>query len=233
MEGKVDLACRLLDSYITSYVNDEIRSEALVKSLDAFQRFIEVAANAHAELINFSKIADDCQVSHTACKNYFSILEDTLIGSFLYPFHLSTRKQMTQQPKFYFFDNGVNRAAKRLVFDQPGNLEQGKLFEQLVFQELLKANDYFEKKFSFYLWRTVDGAEVDFLVCKAQEVVLAIECKATSRPALRDFSGIRSFKKIFPKVTAVLCAQVEEDRLLDGKYPVVSILSLLEMTKKL
>ncbi len=225
------LACDLLDAYVSTYIQDEIRNEALVKSLDAFQRFLEVAAAQFAEQINFAKIADDCLASSTAVTNYYSILEDTLIGSFLTPFASSVRKEFSQQPKFYFFDNGVTRAIQGLSRSEYTNLEKGKLFEQAVFNELKKINDYYRKNLKFYLWRTSTGVEVDFVVMRNREILLAIECKATAHPTERDLAGLKIFKRSNPKVPVVLCCLVETDQLIKEDYPAVSLQSLLEKVK--
>ncbi len=42
--------------------------------------FLEVAALTNGEIVNYSSIASDCGVSAVTVKEYFSILQDTLIG---------------------------------------------------------------------------------------------------------------------------------------------------------
>ena len=71
---------RLLAAYIDVYLKEEIKEEALVRNLDAFQRFLEVAALTDGEIINNNNIAQECGVHATTVSSYFDILEDTLIG---------------------------------------------------------------------------------------------------------------------------------------------------------
>jgi len=93
----------LLRAYVITYLKEEVKSEALVRNLQVFQKFLDVAAAQYAEQINFSGIARDCQIALSTIREYYSILEDTFLGTFLYPYLKSQRKRMSHQPKFYFF----------------------------------------------------------------------------------------------------------------------------------
>ena len=106
LENKTDEARDLLRAYTVAYLNEEIKAEALVRNLNGFQNFLDIAAAQFAEQINFSSVSRECQVSLSTVREYYSILEDTLIGFFLFPYLKSLRKRMSHSPKFYFFENG-------------------------------------------------------------------------------------------------------------------------------
>ena len=76
-------------------------------------RILEVAAQCNGQIINYSNIARDVGVDDKTIKNYFSVLEDTLIGFHLNAYHGSFRKRLNTKPKFYFIDPGVVRALSR------------------------------------------------------------------------------------------------------------------------
>jgi predicted AAA+ superfamily ATPase len=232
-EQKVDLAIELLSSYVSTYLEEEIKKEALVRELAPFQRFLEVAAQAVGSLINFSKISDDSQVQYSAVANYFSILEDTLLGFFLPPYHLSVRKQLRKQPKFYFFDNGVNRAILNTLRASQVGLEKGTMFEQFVIQEVRRLNDYYRKNFKLYFWRTEAGAEIDLLICSGTRILLAIECKATRQVSKRDLSGLRAFNKDYPSVPCYICAPIERDIEVDRGFDAITLESLVKKLEQL
>jgi predicted AAA+ superfamily ATPase len=82
-----------LDAYVHTYLLEEVTAEQLVRNIQPFRRFLEVAAQASGTIINFSAIAREIQVDTKTAQNYFSILEDTLLGSFLPAFNQSVRKQ--------------------------------------------------------------------------------------------------------------------------------------------
>jgi uncharacterized protein len=215
-KGDSSSAEQLLRSYVSTYLTEEIRSEALVRQLDNFQRFLEVSAWQYAKEVNLSMLSDQAQVSLPSVKNYYGILEDTLIGFFLYPYSLSIRKQLSRTPKFYFFDNGVVRAIQGLVSVEPGFQEKGLLFEQYMIQEVLRINKYYQKDLKLNFWKTIHGAEVDLVLSRGNKIIFAVEFKSTPFPALRDLSGLRSFAEEYPNVKKVLCAPVERQMMLDS-----------------
>lgn len=231
--GDEILAKDLLDAYISIYLEEEIRQEALVRELAPFQRFLEIAAQSSSKMINFSKIADESQISHTAATNYFSILEDTLIGFFIPAYHASVRKQLTKQPKFYFFDNGVNRAILSNLNSQLSGLEKGAMFEQFVIQEIRRVNDYFKKKLKLYYWRTEAGAEVDLLICRREQILLAVECKSTPHISKRDLSGLKAFKKDYPNVKTIICAPIDRTQEMEPGFSAVGLRELVDVVVEL
>jgi uncharacterized protein len=91
-----------LQAYAFTYLKEEIRGEQLTKNLDAFRRFLEVAAQCNGKIINYANLARDVGVDDKTIKEYFTILEDTLVGFLLEPFQHSFRKRLSQKPKFYF-----------------------------------------------------------------------------------------------------------------------------------
>ena len=106
---------RFLRSYALTYLKEEIVSEQIIRKLDPFRQFLEVAAQSNGKIVNFTKIADDVGVDTKTVISYFSILEETLIGYLLHPFHQSIRKSQRTNPKFYFFDLGIKRALDRTL----------------------------------------------------------------------------------------------------------------------
>jgi predicted AAA+ superfamily ATPase len=232
-QKKVAAANSLLRSYVSTYLTEEIKAESLVRNLDYFQRFLEVAAHQFAKETNVSEIAEQAQISYSSAVNYFGILEDTLLGYFLHPYATSIRKQLTKTPKFYFFDNGVTRAIRGLVSTDVTNQEEGLLFEQFMVQEVLRVNSYHNKDFKINFWRTTGGAEVDLVISRENQILLAIEFKASPFPRSRDLSGLLSFKEEYPKTPVILCAQVERARMIDDKVKVIPPIEVLKIVEEL
>ena len=93
MDGDKGEARSLLQSYVTTYVKEEIQAEALTRHVGAFHRFLEVSAQSNAQVIEFATVSRDCSVPSSTVKEYYSILEDTLLGDFLWPWDRSERKK--------------------------------------------------------------------------------------------------------------------------------------------
>lgn len=208
LKKKENNARDLLRAYAVTYLKEEIKAEALVRNLQGFQNFLDIAAAQYSEQVNFSAVSRDCQVALSTVKEYYSILEDTLIGFFLYPYLKSQRKRMSRQPKFYFFDNGATRALLGTLQDPPAISEQGRLFEQWLVQEVIRLNDYQQKDWKLSFWRTSHGAEVDLLISRGMKLLYAIECKFTKQPSMSHLSGLRSFHEQYPDVPCYIAAPV-------------------------
>jgi predicted AAA+ superfamily ATPase len=219
-QKKKEEAQDLLRAYAITYLREEIKAEALVRNLQGFQKFLDIAVAQYGEQINFSAVSRDCQVALSTVREYYSILEDTLIGFFLYPYLKSQRKRMSHQPKFYFFDNGVTRALLGTLQDPPNVAEQGRLFEQWILQEIIRLNEYQQKDWKLSFWRTSHGAEVDLLISRGTKLLYAIECKFTKQPSTSHLSGLRSFHEKHKDVPCYIVAPVNQpSRLSFARVP--------------
>lgn len=181
---------RYLISYSNTYLKEEILEEQIIKNLTPFRRFLEVAAQSNGKIINYSKIARDVGSSDINVKEYFSILEDTLIGFLLEPFHSSFRKRLSQKPKFYFFDTGVARSLSRqLSFELiPQTSAFGEVFEHLVIIEAMRLISYFCPEYKASYIRTKDDAEIDLVIERPNKPLLCIEIKSNSNVLEADLS---------------------------------------------
>lgn len=190
-----------LESYVATYLREEIQQEGLVRSLGPFARFLEAASFSQASVLNVSAVARDCGVERKVVENYFSILEDLLIAVQVPVFAKKAKRRVAAHPKFYFFDAGLYRALRpKGPLDRPEHIE-GHALETLVFQELRAINDYLRLGYSIHYWRTADGREVDF-VLYGEAGIKAIEVKRAATPASSDFSGLRAFLEDYPMAKA-------------------------------
>ena len=190
-----------LRSYVSTYLKEEIQQEAHVRRIDAFARFLEVAAQFHGEQINASTIAKSAGVSSQTIGEYFTILEDTLLGWRLQGWSASTYKQLRTTPKFYFFDNGVANALRGELginlTERSGRF--GKLFEAWVLQEMIRYNSYHNLDLKFSYWRTNSGIEIDVIVSRgAGHPIAAIEIKSTTSPEAKELVGLNRFHQDYP-----------------------------------
>ena len=179
-------------AYIGSYLHDEILTEARIRNMDAFTRFLEAAAFSNGEMVNFSNIAADCGVSAPTVRNYFQILEDTLTGRFIQSYQKKPKRRVITAPKFYFFDLGIaNYLLKRSNIEQ-GSEAFGKAFEHFIYQEICAHSSYSDLNYAISYWRTASGLEVDFILGDHE---VAVEVKATQMANPRHASGLLRFSE--------------------------------------
>jgi len=190
----------ILRAYSDTYLREEIQMEGLVRNLGGFYRFLEVAASASGEMLNFTNIARECQLQARSVMSYYEILEDTLIGFRLLPWLKSERKRLVAHPKFYFFDTGITNAINRRLAEPPDSRLYGRLFEQYMILEAYRHIQYSASESRQFFWRTNTGAEVDLLIEKHGTLTGAFEFKSASEVGGDDFSGLRAFRSDNPSV---------------------------------
>lgn len=177
-----ELKMRYLQTYSHTYLKEEIWEEHFVKDLAPFRRFLEVAAQMNGKIINYSNISRDTGIDDKTVKNYYFILEDTLIGFFLEGFEHSFRRRLSTKPKFYFFDVGVTRALARLLSLPliPSTSAYGDAFEHFVILECIKLCSAHHSEYRFSYMKTKDDAEVDLVVERPGLPILFIEIKSST-----------------------------------------------------
>lgn len=192
---------RRLSAYIDVYLKEEIKEEALVRNLDAFQRFLEVAAMTDGEMINLKNIAQDCGISANTVAAYFDILEDTLVGFRVPAFTKKQKRRIMQAPRFYYFDVGVaNHLLHRKELVR-GTEAYGHAFEHLVIQEIRAWLSYTESDEGLAYWRTYSGQEVDVIIGDAR---VAIEIKSSEEVQSRHLKGLKAFAEENPEARLMI-----------------------------
>lgn len=188
-----------LKTYVQVYLTEEIRAEQLVRDLDPFRDFLEVAAQMNGKILNYSRISSEVGVSDKSIHTYFQILQDTYVGFYLPSFHRSIRKSQKQHPKFYFFDIGVKRQLDRTIVGPlvAGTVAFGEAFEHFIILEIQRLAAYYQKEWSFSYFQTKEGNEIDLIVSLDRRRELLIEIKSTSKIIPEDFSYLNTLAMDF------------------------------------
>ncbi len=209
---------QLLKSYVETYLKEEIEAEALVRSSGTFLRFLFQAGHENGQSLNFSNIAREVGCSHTTVKEYFQILEDTLVGTMIFPYQKSLRKRLSQHPKFYFFDTGVVRAlTKKLSVPlEPQTPEYGRYFEQWIINETIKINDYHNKDWTLSYIRTESGTEIDLIIETPNGKTIAVEIKSTQTPFEGSLKKNLSLADSLPNPHKICVCTAQNPRKIDG-----------------
>lgn len=189
---------KTLESYAEAYIEEEILREASARNLGAYGRFLELAAVESGKPINLTRISQESGIAISTVRGFYEVLEDTLIGFRVPPFSRSGSARVLKTPRFFLLDTGVRNAVARLPVER-GILavEAGSLFEHWVACELAARIGYLGRGRRLSYWRTVDGAEVDFVLEGPREAI-PIEAKYTANPHPRDAAAIERFIDRYP-----------------------------------
>ena len=192
---------RYLESYIHTYLKEEILVEQLIRKVKPFKDFLEIAAQCNGQIINYSKIAKNLRVDYTTVQAYFDILEDTYLGFYLKSFHRSIRKQQSQAPKFFLFDGGVTRALLRQSRSplKKGSYEYGSAFEHFIILELFRLNNYYEKNFRISYLKDKNGNEIDIVIQKPSGKEILVEIKSSDRSLKEQGKTLEKFLELWDR----------------------------------
>lgn len=222
---------KYLESYVTTYLREEVQQEGLTRNLGAFSRFLETASFSQAQLLSISEVARECAVHRKVAENYFSILEDLLLAERIPVFTKKAKRRLVGHPKFYFFDAGVYRALRpRGPLDTVEDID-GAALETTVYQELRAVNHYDDLGYRIYFWRTTAGHEVD-LVLYGERGLIAIEVKRSQRVIGAMLKGLQSFLQEYPMARAYFLYGGDREY-WEGKIRVLSVASFLENATRL
>lgn len=172
-------AVDILEAYVHTYLRQEIQQEALVKDLGTFDRFLEAAAIMNGQVVNTAGIARDAAAARPTVQRFYSVLVDTLVGTWLPAWNPRVKVKEVSKPKFYFFDPGVVCAILGLLRDPLERADRGALLETLVLHELRAHISYAGIGGKLSFWRTPSGSEVDFIWSRGRRNV-GIEITAAS-----------------------------------------------------
>jgi len=189
---------KYLETYAHLYIKEEIIQEGLRHSLEKFSRFIEVASFSQGQLINYSEIGRELGIDRRMVQTYFTILEDLLLATTLYPFTKRAKRKMVTHPKFYYFDVGVFRAIRPLGPLDTVKEVEGAGLETLFLQSLRAVNDYYNLGYSIYFWRTSAHDEVDFII-SGKHGLHAFEIKRSQTIDNAALKGLKKFQEDYPE----------------------------------
>jgi predicted AAA+ superfamily ATPase len=207
-----------LESYVSIFVDEEIRKEALVRNVPAFSRFLEFAALDSGRISNFAEISRQTGVAHTTIASHYQVLTDCLVAERFDPITTSkSRKRLTKSSKYLIFDMGVRRLiaaeGRKLLPDR-----MGELFEQWVGLELRRmARALGQRQTEVHFWRDPSGPEVDW-VLKTDTEWIPIEVKWTDKPTKSHATHLKTFIDEYPAHAqrgVVICRTERRSKLTD------------------
>ena len=161
-------------SYISTYLERDVRNLAQIGDLSQFERFLRLCAIRTGQLLNLSELAKEIGMSVPTVKRWLSILETGYQIYLLYPYYKNVGKRLVKSPKLYFNDTALASYLlglhdRETLLNSPNF---GNLFETMVVTDALKRFLHSGQMPSMYYLRTRDGLEVDLVIESGQKLYL-------------------------------------------------------------
>jgi predicted AAA+ superfamily ATPase len=201
-----------LAAYVGRYLAEEISAEGISRNIPAFSRFLNVAAEANGQIINYSNIGNDAAVKRQTVQNWYQILTDTLLGFEVLPYtETSVRKAITTA-KYYLFDTGIVRALRNLPPVAEQSKDFGDFFEHFIAMELRAWIHYISPRGTLHFWRSTSDFEVDFILNRE----MAIEVKASANIQDKHLKGLKALREEKQISRYIVVCQEPSPRQKDG-----------------
>ena len=189
---------RFYGSYLSTYVERDIRALINLKDLTHFEEFLRLVAGRIGQLVNYSSLANDVGVSSTTIKNWISVLKASFILFELPPYFTNIRKRVMKSSKLYFVDVGL--AAWLLELKTASQVQRdplrGSLYENLLTMEVVKRILNQGDRPNLHFYRDARGNEVD-LIISGSRALSAVEIKSGQTFQPEFISGIACFKEAY------------------------------------
>lgn len=220
-----------LESYVITYLEEEVRQEALVRKLSDFAKFLQLASAESGQLANFNNISKDIGVAQTTIASYYQILEDCLVAERIEPFSKvsSARRRLVKSCKYLFFDLGIRRLAAKEGNKLTDKI-MGQLFEQFIGLELLHLARSHLKRITLNFWRDLEDREVDWIL-NYKNKILPIEVKWTDKPTVKDVRHLKTFLNDYHLKTGYIVCRCKKPRKLDEQITAIPWQELAEILK--
>lgn len=202
-------------SYVQTYLERDVRQITNVGDLNAFDRFLRLAAARTGGLLNYSELGRDTGVSAPTAKQWISVLEASGQVYLLPPYFKNFGKRLIKSPKLYFLDTAIAAFLMGLHSPEPilGGPLAGAFVETAVVSGWVKAFQHRGEPPSLYFWRSRDGLEVDLLIDRNGRLY-PIEIKATATVMPRHAEAIVHWRELAGETAApgVIFADVDAPR---------------------
>ena len=218
-------------NYIQTYIERDVRTLKNIGNLNNFIKFLQLCAGRTGQILNYSSLANDCDISVNTVKSWLSVLESSYIIFLLQPHYKNFNKRLIKMPKLYFYDIGL--ASSLLKIDNEQQIQShylfGNLFENFIISEFQKYYYNSGLMSSIYFWCDNKGKEIDLIIEKADKLI-PVEIKSGKTFSLDYFKNVKYFNKLAgnsPQNSYVVYGGKENHNTSEGK--VISWKKLIDL----
>ncbi|MCD4710067.1 MAG: ATP-binding protein [Bacteroidales bacterium] len=182
-----------LKNYVRTYLERDIRDLAEIRHLEPFTRVQKLLAINTAQLVNFSRMANEAGVSSKTVQRFLLYMSISYQILTLPAWSRNQKKRLVKSPKVHFLDMGVMRTVLQKREELTGHE-----FESAIVAEIYKQSRVIDQDVSFYHLRTTDGREIDLLI-ETEKGYIAIEIKKSEHVRSVDARHLRELNEILDK----------------------------------
>jgi predicted AAA+ superfamily ATPase len=175
------------EGFIQTFLERDLMQFGFSMPSTTMRRFWSMLAHNNGQTINYSKLGQSLDVSHTTMRRWLDVLEATFMVRVLPPYLGNLKKRLVKSPKVYIRDSGLLHALLALDSHDSvlGHPVAGASWEGFAMEQILAE---FPRCDSFF-YRTAHGREIDLILERGDQRV-GVEFKLGAAPRLSN--GIAS-----------------------------------------
>lgn len=198
-----ELAPRMRAGWFRDYVRttierDIVEMSGIRKVAQTRQLLRLLAARSGCELV-MQGVIDDSALERQAAYDHRAWLQTIHLVEFLPAWSRNLTSRVKKRPKVFVSDSGLaawllGKAPAALM--DPADPATGRLVETFVYGELRRSLTWARNEASLFHWRDRSGAEIDFVLERADGAAVALEVKTGRTPKQEWFRRLAQMRDI-------------------------------------
>ena len=168
LEDKQRYLIELVNAYLLKdiLILDGIRSPSVIFNL------LKMIAYQIGKEVSYNELGTALGISKNTVEKYLNLLTQVFVLIKVPAYSNNLRKEISKSQRWYFVDNGIRNA---IIQDftplalRNGN-DIGMLWENYLFMERMKRNEYKKDIRTYHFWRTYDQQEIDLIEVKNKNI---------------------------------------------------------------
>lgn len=188
---------RVMGEIFRSCVEKDLLALLEIDRPEAFSRMIKIIASQAGQILNYSKLGQQVDLTFASLKKYLWYAQKIFLIKEIHPYFTNKQKEITRSPAIYFYDFGLRNFSIELMGRLSDPQSFSFVFQNFILNTLSAKIKNTASMINF--WRTIGGAEVDFVINRGREVV-PVEVKYINLKSPAPGKSLLSFiEKYRPK----------------------------------
>ena len=181
----------ILESIVKTYIEKDIAGFLKIENIAGFNNLVRILSSQIGNLVNLSEIPNTANLARNTTEKYLAVLVGTYVFNIVTPFYRNVRSELSKMPKVYALDIGIRNYFTRTLSSD--NRLNGSVVENFVYLHLLEQY----KKDYVHFYRTIGGAEIDFILEGVENKLTVAEVKY--RQKVKIPVAINNFLERYPE----------------------------------
>ena len=153
----------ILTNIVNSYLYKDVFEFQDIRKSSVIEKLVQALALQVGSEVSFNELGNLLGIDTVTVQRYVDLLEKAYVIFHIRSFSRNVRNELKKSIKIYFYDNGVRNSVISNFSPVELRSDIGALWENFLISERIKNNTYHNKHAKYYVWRTTQKQEIDFI----------------------------------------------------------------------